>query len=977
MKKLLINKRLFQISCFALLSTSMQAQFTFSNSNASLHSSTGVLGSNGNNRSGNSVAVCDMNQDGLDDICHLADNGAIHIEFQQPGGTFTYLNCGTMGASGAWSMCVADVDKNGYKDVITGYGSSLKLMKINATGSMGVTTLPSSGFFVQNMNFMDVNGDGWIDIFACDDNSFSKLYLNNGAGSFPAEAANSVINFDVTAGQNVGSSNDDSGNYGSVWTDFDNDGDVDLYIAHCRQSVTSGTDPRRINKLFVNNGNNVYTESAAAFGLASGDQDWTSAFGDINNDGDFDLFLTKHNTTSRLYTNDGTGNFTGGATVAFGNMPMQSQFEDMDNDGFIDLIITGDNDHKIYRNNGNGTFTNATPANFTISGNTMLSFATGDLNHDGKIDIYGSYGGTYNAPSNTQDDVYWLNTTNNTNHFLTVNLGPSISNNNSLGAKVKIYGSWGVQVREVRAGESYGTSNSMQLHFGLGSSTTVDSVVVNWPSGINSVVTNPVVDQFLNIGEQNPCTLTSASITPSGSTVLCAGQSVTLTAPSGTGYTYSWSTGATTQSIVVTNPGTYAVTVSENSFCTSTSPSLVVTVAPNQTPTVTASSTNLTFCTGGSVTLTSSPASSYLWSNGDTTQSTVITQSGNYSVTTQGTCQSWTSTSTNVNVLASPAPTGNDVTIPAPQSTTLNVTGSSVIWYDAAVGGTQLATGNSYVTPVVSADTAFYAEDRASYGGSMGAVGMKFHSGTSNFSGGTTNAWLIFNVLNPCTLKTVKIYADQPGNRLIELRNSAGTVINSLLVNVAVTTPGTIDSSVITLNFPLTVGTAYQLGTNTAQNQTTLATASPRLRRSNSNVVYPYTYANMVNITGSNQGATLYYYFYDWQIEQAPEVCVSPRTPIHVYMSTVGISTNSVNEDLKVYPNPTSGIFNVELSDVKMKSVQIFVTDLLGKVVRNDEVSVANGELKKQFDLSRLEKGVYLLSFSADGKEYKVRVILD
>ena len=516
----------------------------------------------------------------------------------------------------------------------------------------------------------------------------------------------------------------------------------------------------------------------------------------------------------------------------------------------------------------------------------------------------------------------------------------------------------------------------MQLHFGLGSATSIDSLVVNWPSGIVTSILNPGIDQFLNVGEQNPCTLSNVIITPSGSTTLCANQSVTLSAPSGTNYSYSWSNGATTQSIVVSTPGTYAVTVTENSFCNSTSPSIIVNVAPDETPTVTASSADLTFCTGGSVTLTSTPSSSYLWSNGDTTQSTVITQSGNYSVVTQGTCQSWTSASTAVNVLASPAPTGNDVTLPSPQSTTLSVTGSNVIWYDAASGGTQLATGNNYNTPVISSDTAFYAEDRASYGGSLGSVGMKYHSGT-NFSGNTTNAWLIFNVLNPCTLKTVKIFADQPGNRLIELRNSAGTVINSLLVNVAVTTPGTVDSSIITLNFPLAVGTGYQLGTNTAQNQTTLGTASPRLRRSNSNVSYPYTYTNMVDITGSSQGGTVYYYYFDWQIEEAPQVCVSPRTPIHVYMSTVGISNSSITENLKVYPNPTNGIFNIELSNTQAKSTIIYVVDMLGKVVKKEEVFFSNGDLKKQLDLTRMENGIYLVSFSVDGVEYKIRVVLE
>lgn len=97
-------------------------------------------------------------------------------------------------------------------------------------------------------------------------------------------------------------------------------------------------------------------------------------------------------------------------------------------------------------------------------------------------------------------------------------MSASVSNKGALGARAFIYGAWGVQTREVRAGESYGTLNSFQLHFGLGLSSVVDSVVVNWPSGIQSVVVNPAVDQFLNVLEVNPCTLSSASVTTSGPT---------------------------------------------------------------------------------------------------------------------------------------------------------------------------------------------------------------------------------------------------------------------------------------------------------------------------------------------------------------------------------------------------------------------------------------------------------------------------
>ena len=112
------------------------AQISFTNSNTVLHSETGVLGSNGSVFSGNAMCVIDVNADGLDDIIKLDNNRYVRIEYQQAGGTFTHQYIGDFGTGTSnWGMSSADVDHNGYKDVLFNGGSQAKLMKLNSTGT--------------------------------------------------------------------------------------------------------------------------------------------------------------------------------------------------------------------------------------------------------------------------------------------------------------------------------------------------------------------------------------------------------------------------------------------------------------------------------------------------------------------------------------------------------------------------------------------------------------------------------------------------------------------------------------------------------------------------------------------------------------------------------------------------------------------------------------------------------------------------
>lgn len=945
----------FAVSGSLLISNGSKAQVSFINANSKL-TSTDI-------HSGCPATVVDVNGDGLDDIVRLDQAHLLYIDYQRPGLQFDHHYIGNFGgdAGWAWAMCVADVDHNGYKDVLAGgYGPAVKIFKLNSTGTSGTLySLDTSFFFLQNANFADINNDGWEDIFACDDDAESHIWLNNGNGNF---TVSHIIDFDVT-------NTDDSGNYGSVWTDFDNDGDVDLYIAKCRQGVASPSDGRRIDVLFENDGNNNYTSNAAEYGLADSAETWTCNFADIDNDGDLDAIQTDYDVPAKLLENDGTGHMTnitnGSGFVMNIAQPLESVMEDFDNDGFVDILVSGTS-YNYFHNNGNHTFTKL-PVIFGTD--NMASFAIGDLNHDGKVDVYASYAIPYTTPS-SKDDVYWLNSTNNGNHFLTLNLIGTASNEGALGARAEIYGAWGKQLREVHAGESYGTCNTSNLHFGLGTATDIDSVVIRWPSGAVKTIVNPAIDQFMTVKE-DACVSPDLVITYTGTTILCPGQSLMLTASDiPADYAYLWSDGSTTQSITVNTSGDYSVHIASSSNdCYTTAAAISVIQNPDQTPAVTVTG-DLTFCSGGSVTLAGPAGTSYNWSNGETTQAITVTESGSYSLTTPGTCQSWTSPPVVVTVLESAAPVSSDVYLSAPGSATLSATGDEVSWYDVPTGGVPLSTGNTFVTPTLTETTTYYAENGVPYGADTLYVGPTSHEGSLYSGSSNTNSDILFEVMKPCTIKTVKVYTNIPGNRLIELRASNGNVLQSAMINVPM------DSSRITLNFSVTPGN-YQLGTNSAQNVILLGSASPHLERSDDGVSYPYVLDDLVSLNGSDQGSGVYYYFYDWEVVKSPTICISDRTPVTVFVEgATGIPAPASIELTQLFPNPTQGAVTLTSATNMNGKVMMQLTDVTGHVLLSRvENGWKNGE-QFQLDLSAFAKGIYMLNIKTDDgvQEHKIVV---
>lgn len=249
-------------------------------------------------------------------------------------------------------------------------------------------------------------------------------------------------------------------------------------------------------------------------------------------------------------------------------------------------------------------------------------------------------------------------------------------------------------------GESVTLTASEGSNYLWSNGATTKSIIVKDPGNYSVKISNSegcsLTSNPINVNV-NPSF--SASISSNGSTTFCEGGSVTLSANSGS--SYLWNNGETTQSIIVKKSGSYYVTVTNSSGCKGVSAPTIVNINPAPFSTITASGPT-TFCQGGSVTLSTSLGSSYLWSNGATTQSIIVNNSGNYSVkvTNSNGCSS---TSTPINVVVAQYPEANilasgPTTINQNESVTLsvnNVVGNTYQWYNGATP-INLGTSNNF-----------------------------------------------------------------------------------------------------------------------------------------------------------------------------------------------------------------------------------------------------------------------------------------
>jgi len=422
---------------------------------------------------GYSDCIVDMNGDHRDDIVFVNGN-YIDVRYQNLDGTFTAqnYNVGVVTNGPSWSIAAGDLDNNGFTDLLYGGGGGASIIMANDDGN-GYTHFSDNEYiFSQRTNMVDINNDGILDAFVCHDVDANVFYISDGNGGFT---------------YNQGGLGQNGGNYGSVWIDYDNDCDMDLFIAKC------GSD--NIDQLHRNNGDGTFSSVAPAAGINDGTESWSSAWADYDNDGDMDAVIGASSTwngTHKFYLNNGDGTFTnitaGSGLDTIPGTGIENMPGDFNNDGYVDVLGLGGS---FFLNNGDMTFTPADcPFYFGPSG---------DLNEDGYLDFFADGNIYYNTMEG--------------NNWLTVSTVGTESNKNGIGARITVNSALGSQIRDVRSAEAFSPMQSLNAHFGLAQDTEIESIHVCWPSGIEDVINNPTINTHLTIVEGSTINVEELQVT--------------------------------------------------------------------------------------------------------------------------------------------------------------------------------------------------------------------------------------------------------------------------------------------------------------------------------------------------------------------------------------------------------------------------------------------------------------------------------
>lgn len=371
------------------------------------------------------------------------------------------------------SISAADIDGDGHVDLMVTYwhqgaGSQTghlwrnlgggRFEDISIAAGIGPTYADDNSLFNFTANFADLDDDGWPDLVVAADFGHSRVFHNDGDGTFTDTTQRDINGVpDVISDEN---------GMGATVGDFDNDGDFDWFVTSiwedtddpCTDSQGNPCYGMTGNRLYRNDGTGQFEDVTESAGVREGDWGWGTCAADFDNDGWLDLMMVN------------------------GYQPHDSRF-------------TGDR-ARLFMNDGGGSFTEHS-ARFgfesTGQGRALVCF---DSDNDGWIDVL-----IQNSQPEGENAVspHYFRNLGGDNHWLTVRLRGTELNRHAIGAKVTVTTASGRQVREIRAGNNFLSSEPPVAHFGLGQHDRIERLAVRWPNGRESARGAIDADQILEL----------------------------------------------------------------------------------------------------------------------------------------------------------------------------------------------------------------------------------------------------------------------------------------------------------------------------------------------------------------------------------------------------------------------------------------------------------------------------------------------
>ena len=486
---------------------------------------------------GGGVVVFDFNGDGLHDI-YVADSKGPNALYRNNGdSTFSDVAraAGIDDPKGVGNGgCAADYDNDGDQDLfLTNYGPNRFFLNkgdgtfVDLTTHAGVQDTYSL-YRSMGCAWGDYDADGFLDLIVVRHlerwNAMlvitrdflprvgaMALYHNDGGGGF-------VDVTDLLGDTSHPRTRTKDRYFGNVWgagfqpawVDYDNDGDLDLYVVN---DFGSDIQP---NVLWRNDGptadggwgfrdvSDISDANVGIYGMGL-------AIGDYDLDGHSDFFITNIN-DNVLLKNNGQGRSFVDTSIEMGvresrkRVGWATAFLDYDNDGDEDLYVVNgyigdgtklvhleDQANLLWRNGDSGTFTNVSSESGVDDPGDGRGGAYLDFNRDGCLDLYvANVGGRAKLFENTCD---WGG------NWLIVKTVGTVSNRDGIGARISVVAGRSSQVRDVYGGSSSVSQNMVEAHFGLGRAAMVDSVTIRWPSGAVQTLTDVPPNQWLTVTE--------------------------------------------------------------------------------------------------------------------------------------------------------------------------------------------------------------------------------------------------------------------------------------------------------------------------------------------------------------------------------------------------------------------------------------------------------------------------------------------